>query len=103
MKQNFCDMCCNHNIGLRFFNKLAQCKTRCSGLLIGFDWHIGKKVPRKPLKPQKVIKKIKAIKNIEKKRKGLKGKISKKSSTKSSKSTKTSKSPSTTTIKPTPK
>jgi hypothetical protein len=84
-------MCCDHHVGLRFYSKLAQCKTRCTGLLNGFDFHIGKKVPRKPGKtlPKKNEKKSKKTDKYKKKKIGLKG--SKKSKSKTTKTAKTAK------------
>jgi hypothetical protein len=87
-------MCCDHHVGLRFYSKLAQCKTRCTGLLNGFDFHIGKKVPRKIGKtpPKKNEKKSKKTDKYKKKKIGLKGsKKSKTISTKTSKITKVTK------------
>lgn len=40
-------MCCDHNVGLKYFARLAKCKSQCSGLLVGYDFRTGKKVPPK--------------------------------------------------------
>ena len=47
IKQNFCRMCCDHNVGLKFFSRLAKCKTDCTSLINGTDIKTGKKVPPK--------------------------------------------------------
>ena len=38
MKENFCNMCCDHHVGRRYLNKVADCKSKCSGLLKGINW-----------------------------------------------------------------
>ena len=40
MKENFCKMCCAHHVGIRFYHKLVQCKSRCSNLVVGIDWRL---------------------------------------------------------------
>ena len=45
-------MCCDHNVGLKFYSRLAKCKSQCTGLLKGFDFRTGKQVP-----PKKVVSK----------------------------------------------
>ncbi len=40
-------MCCDHNVGLKFFSRLAKCKTDCTSLINGTDIKTGKKIPAK--------------------------------------------------------
>jgi len=40
-------MCCEHNVGLKFYSRLAKCKSQCTDLLKGFDFRTGKQVPPK--------------------------------------------------------
>jgi hypothetical protein len=38
IKEDFCKMCCAHHVGVKFYQKLVDCKTRCANLLLGIDW-----------------------------------------------------------------
>ena len=31
-------MCCDHHVGRRYLNKVADCKSKCSGLIKGINW-----------------------------------------------------------------
>jgi len=35
-------MCCAHHVGHKFLNKLTECKSRCSDLIVGINWQLTK-------------------------------------------------------------
>lgn len=75
-------MCCDHHIGRKYLNKVADCKSKCSGLLKGINWRFASN-PQSKTEPSKSSKS--STKNS--KRTSKKGKKIKKTS-KSSRSLK---------------
>jgi hypothetical protein len=45
-------MCCDHNVGIKYFKELKDCKKKCGDLLLGINWKL-----LETKKTSKVVKK----------------------------------------------